>query len=564
MSQAPRILIVGGVAGGASAAARARRLSEDASIVLFERGPAVSFANCGLPYHIGGVIGERESLLLQTPESLRARFGLDVRTRTEVVSIDPQAQVVVARNLKTGTDTRERYDALVLSPGASPILPPIPGVDDERIFTLRNLEDMDAILAAVFTRGVARALVVGAGYIGLELAEQFQHRGLAVALVERLPHVLGVADAEMAAPLHEELTRHGVDLRLGRSVAAFQREGEALVAILDNGDRIACDLAVLGVGVRPETRLAKEAGLTLGPTGGILVDDQMHTSAPNIYAVGDAVEIREFVSDTPALIPLAGPANRQGRIAAEVIFGRASRYKGTQGTAICKVFDLNFAVTGLSEAALRRKGLAYRRIYVHPEHHASYYPGAQPISLKLLFDPESGRILGAQAVGMAGVDKRIDVIAVAQRAGMTVFDLEDLELCYAPPFGSAKDAVNMVGFVAANVLRGDMRLWEPEELASLRDDQLLLDVRSIPEHALGTIPGAGCIPVDELRSRVGDLPKEKELLVFCEVGQRGYVAARMLTQLGFKVRNLSGGYQRYAMWKSATTARLDGVAATAR
>jgi NADPH-dependent 2,4-dienoyl-CoA reductase/sulfur reductase-like enzyme/rhodanese-related sulfurtransferase len=556
MSRSTRIIVVGGVAGGASAAARARRLSEEASIVLFERGPYVSFANCGLPYHIGGVIQERNRLLVQTPESLNARFDIDVRVNTEVVSIDTQAKVVVARNLKTGKETREPYDALVLSPGAEAIRPGIPGAQDEKVFTLRNMGDMDAILATVSKDGVGRALVVGAGYIGLELAEQLHHRGLPVTLVEKLPHVLGVADTEMTFPLHEELARQGVDLRLGRSVSAFEKDGAELVAILDDGDRIRCDLAVMSVGVRPETRLAREAGLAIGTTGGILVDDQMRTSDPNIFAVGDAVEIREFVSGDPALIPLAGPANRQGRIAAEVILGRDSRYRATQGTSICKVFDLTFAMTGLSEAALQRKGLPYRRIYVHPADHATYYPDAHPISLKLLFDPEEGRILGAQAVGVAGVDKRIDVIAMAQRGGLTVFDLEDVELCYAPPFGSAKDAVNMAGFVASNVLRGDMELWEPEELAALTDNQVLLDVRTFQEFGHGSIPGASCAPVDELRDRLEDFPKEKELLVFCQVGLRGYVAARMLTQRGFKVRNLSGGYRRYAMWKGTHTVPL--------
>ena len=556
MSRSPRIVIVGGVAGGASAAARARRLSEAASIVLFERGPFVSFANCGLPYHIGGVIEERGRLLVQTPESLNARFDIDVRVNTEVVSINTQAQVVVARNLRTGMETREPYDALVLSPGAEAVRPGIPGAQNKRIFTLRNMGDMDAILTAVSKDGVARALVVGAGFIGLELAEQLHHRGLAVSLVEKLPHVLGVADTEMTFPLHEELARQGVDLRLGRSVSTFEEEDETLVAVLDDGDRIRCDLAVMSVGVRPETHLAREADLALGSTGGILVDDQMRTSQPNIFAVGDAVEIRDFVSGDPALIPLAGPANRQGRIAAEVILGRDSHYKATQGTSICKVFDLGFAMTGLSEATLKRKGIPYRCIYVHPADHATYYPGAHPISLKLIFDPKDGHILGAQAVGVAGADKRIDVIAVAQRAGLTVFDLEDLELCYAPPFGSAKDAVNMAGFVAANVLRGDVELWEPEELKGLKEDQMLLDVRTFQENALGSIPGALCAPVDELRDRLEDLPRERELLVFCQVGLRGYVAARILTQHGFRVRNLSGGYRRYAMWMGTHVAPL--------
>ena len=556
MSRSPRIVIVGGVAGGASAAARARRLSEEASIVLFERGPYVSFANCGLPYHIGGVITDRSRLLLQTPTSLKARFEIDVRVDTEVIAIDAGSQHVVARNLKTGAETREPYDALVLSPGAEAIRPPVPGIQHERIFTLRNMGDMDAILGTVTKDGVTRALVVGAGYIGLEMAEQLRHRGLEVVLVERLPHVLGVADTEMTFPLHEELTRQGVDLRLGRAVAAFEPAGDALVAVLDNGDRISCDLAVMSVGVKPEIRLAREAGLAIGSTGGILVDDQMRTSVPGIYAVGDAVEVREFVSGDQALIPLAGPANRQGRIAAEVILGRDSRYKATQGTAICKVFDLTFAMTGLSEAMLQKKGMAYQRIYVHPADHATYYPGAHAVTLKLLFEPQNGRILGAQAVGMAGVDKRIDVIAVAQRGGLTVFDLEDLELCYAPPFGSAKDVVNMAGFVASNVVRGDMGIWEPEELSTLTDDQILIDVRNPQEHAQGSIPGSICVPVDSLRERLNDLPKDKEVLVFCQVGVRAYIAARLLIQHGFKVRNLSGGYRRYAMWKGTHTVLL--------
>ncbi|MFN7958913.1 MAG: FAD-dependent oxidoreductase [Holophagaceae bacterium] len=556
MSGSPRILIVGGVAGGASAAARARRLSESATIIVFERGPYVSFANCGLPYHIGGVISDRSRLLLQTPASLEARFELDVRVNTEVVSIDSGSQVVVARNLKTGKESRERYDALILSPGAEAIRPPIPGVDHPAIFTLRNMGDMDAILEVTAKKSAGRALIVGAGYIGLELAEQFRHRGMEVALVERLPHVLGVADTEMTYPLHEELRRQEVDLRLGQAVSAFELDGAGLVATLDDGDRIACDLAVLCVGVKPEVRLAREAGLIIGPAGGIQVDDQMRTSQPNIYAVGDAVEVREFVSGEPAMIPLAGPANRQGRIAAEVVLGRDSRYKATQGTAICKVFDLSFAMTGLSETMLQRKGMPYQRIYVHPADHATYYPGAHPMTLKLLFDPEDGRILGAQAVGVAGVDKRIDVIAVAQRAGLTVFDLEDLELCYAPPYGSAKDAVNMAGFVASNVIRGDVALWEPEEIASLENHQVMLDVRTPQEHALGTIPGSTCAPVDELRDHIEEMPKDKEYLVFCQVGVRAYIAARLLAQHGFRVRNLSGGYRRYALWKGAHTVPL--------
>lgn len=546
MDHPKRIVIVGGVAGGASAATRARRLSEEAEITLFERGPNVSFANCGLPYHIAGVIPQRARLLVQTPRSLMERFNLDVRVDTEVQSIDPGARTVTVRDLKTGKVREHPYDALVLSPGAEPIRPPLPGIGDPRIRSLRNLGDMDAILQAM--EGATRALVVGAGYIGLEMAEAFRQRGLEVVLVEKLDQVMGVADADMVAPLHGELARNGVDLRLGTSVDAFEAGPEGLLAKLSDGSAIACGLAVLAIGVRPETSLARAAGLALGSTGGILVDEYMRTSDPAIWAVGDAVEVKDTVLDGPALIPLAGPANRQGRIAADNILGRPSVYKGTQGTAICKVFDLAFAMTGQSEKVLQRKGVAYRKIYVHPADHATYYPGAQPITLKLLFDGE-GRILGAQAVGASGVDKRIDVLATAMRGGLTVFDLEDAELCYAPPYGSAKDAVNMAGFVASNVLRGDVALWEPEELETLGPDQVLMDVRTLQEFKGGTIPGARLAPVDELRDRLDELEMDKEYLVFCQVGLRGYLASRLLGQLGYRVRNLSGGYKRYRMWK---------------
>jgi NADPH-dependent 2,4-dienoyl-CoA reductase/sulfur reductase-like enzyme/rhodanese-related sulfurtransferase len=544
-----RIVIVGGVAGGASAAARARRLSETAEITIFERGPDVSFANCGLPYHVAGAITDRNRLLVQTPESLRARFGLDVRVNTEVLRIDREAREVVVRERASGREYRQAYDALVLSPGAEPIRPPIAGVNDPRVLTLRNMEDMDRILEFVDAARPLVALVVGGGYIGLEMAEAFVHRGASVVLVERLKQVMGVADPEMVAPLQEELRRNGVDLRLGISVEAIDVEADFLQARLSDGSSVPCGLILLAVGVRPETRLAREAGLAIGGSGGIHVDAHMRTSDPAIWAVGDAVEVTDLVRQAPALIPLAGPANRQGRIAADNILGRNSRYTATQGTAICKVFDLAFAMTGASEAGLVRAGIPYRRIYVHPADHATYYPGAQPISLKLLFDPRDGRILGAQAVGASGVDKRIDVIATALRAGMTVYDLEDLELCYAPPFGSAKDPVNMAGFVASNVLRGDVRLWEPEELATLSPGQALLDVRTAEEFRRGSIPGAACIPVDDLRAVMAELPKERELLLFCEVGLRGYIAARLLAQHGFRVRNLSGGYRRYLMWK---------------
>lgn len=545
--QSPRrILIVGGVAGGASAAARARRLDENAKIILFERGPHVSFANCGLPYHIGGQIKERDRLLVQTPEGLHKRYRLDVRTQTEVLSIDREKCEVVARDLRRGTETRERYDALILSPGAEPIRPPIPGIESRRVLTLRSIPDMDAIIAALKDETAKSAVVVGGGYIGLEMAEALRERGLQVTLVELLNQVMAPADPEMAAPLHQELKLHGVDLRLGTSVTGFRDEEGKLSVQLSTGETLRAGLAILAIGVRPETKLAREAGLKLGPRGGIAVDEHMRTSDPNILAVGDAVEVADFVANTPSLIPLAGPANRQGRIAADAAFGRSTSYMKTQGTAICKVFGLAIGITGLSEKALKKLNRPYEKIYIHAASHAGYYPGAQPLSLKLLFDPKDGKVLGAQAVGADSVDKRIDVLAVAIRAGLTVYDLEDLELSYAPPYGSAKDPVNYAGFVAANVLRGDVRLCSVDEMLNPREDQKLLDVRTPAEVQAGTIPGAVNIPVDALRDRLNELPRDKEYLVTCQAGLRGYVACRIMSQRGYRCRNLSGGYKTYA------------------
>ncbi len=530
-----RILVVGGVAGGASAAARARRLSEKAEIVIFERGEHISFANCGLPYHIGGIITDRDRLLVQTPGSMLKTFRIDARVRTEVLRIDPAKKLIVTKDLPTGTERNEPYDFLILSPGAEPVRPPLPGIDSRRIFTLRNLGDMDAIKkAAEGTK--ERALVIGGGYIGLEMAEALRERGIPVTLVELMPQVMGPADPEMAAPLHRELTLRGVDLRLGTSVKAFRDEKESLVAELSTGE---------SVGVKPETRLAGEAGLKLGSKGGILVDKHMRTSDPSIFAVGDAVEVKDFVTDEPSLIPLAGPANRQGRIAADNIFGRNSFYKKTQGTAICKVFDLAIGMTGASEKTLKRLKKPYEKIYIHAASHASYYPDAFPVNLKLIFDPENGKILGAQAVGADGVDKRIDVIATALRAGLTIYDLEDLELSYAPPYGSAKDPVNYAGFVAANVARGDLKVCHPEDVKNPKKDRQILDVRPAASIAAGLIPGAVNIPLEELRDRLPELSKEKEYLVYCKVGLRGYLACRILSQNGFKCRNLTGGYETY-------------------
>jgi NADPH-dependent 2,4-dienoyl-CoA reductase/sulfur reductase-like enzyme/peroxiredoxin family protein/TusA-related sulfurtransferase/rhodanese-related sulfurtransferase len=549
-----KIVIIGGVAGGASAAARARRLSEEAEIILIERGPYVSFANCGLPYHIGGEITDRDRLLVTTPEQLRTRFCIDVRTRNEVTAIQPSEKTVEIKNLETGKIYRESYDALILSPGAEPVRPPIPGIGSPKVLTLRNMEDMDRIIQAL--DGKQHATVIGGGYIGLEMAEALRRRDIATALIELAPQVMSPADPEMVSILHQELKLYGVDLRLGISVTAFADTADGLKLTLSSGETFETGLAILAIGVKPETALAKAAGLELGPRGGIKVNDRMETSDKNIYAVGDAVEVIDFITRQPALIPLAGPANRQGRIAADNIFGRDARYNDTQGTAICKVFNLAIGMTGLSEKAAKRAGIAYEKVYVHPASHASYYPGAAPLSIKMMFDPMSGKVLGAQAVGSDGVDKRIDVFAVAIRAGLTVFDLEELELSYAPPYGSAKDPVNMAGFAAANVLRGDVKLCRVEEMLKPQADQVLLDVRTLEEFSVGTFPGAKNMPSDELRTRMGELSKEKEYLVFCKVGHRGYIACRTLSQSGFMCRNLSGGYTTYQRTEGLPAAEM--------
>ena len=570
-----RIVIVGGVAGGASAAAKARRMSEDAEIILFERGSDISFANCGLPYHVGGIIQDRARLLVQSPQAMRQRFAIDVRTRSEVIRINRPQKTVVVHDKAKDRQYEQPYDVLILSPGAEPVRPPIPGADHKRVFTLRSLADMDAIKAVVDAgvgatpcgcpeqaRGPAptSAVVVGGGYIGLEMTEALVHRGLAVSLVELESQVMGPIDPEMAKPLHEHLRLAGVDLCLNNSVTAIQeREGQLEVRVgatpcgcpgqargpAPTGRILPCGLVILAVGVRPEVKLAAEAGLTIGQRKGIVVDDHMRTSDPDIYAVGDAVEVQDLVGGFATVIPLAGPANRQGRIAAINALGGDAIYERTQGTAICKVFDLAVGMTGLSEKALKRAGLAYEKVYVHPASHAGYYPGATQMSLKLLFDPENGKVLGAQCVGADGVDKRIDVLAVAIRAGMTVYDLEKLELAYAPPFGSAKDPVNYAGFVAANVLRKEVRVCHVADVLNPGPKQLLLDVRTTPEVQQGTIPGSVHIPLDELRRRLGELPKDKEVLVFCQVGLRGYLACRILSQNGVACRNLSGGYKTY-------------------
>ncbi len=550
-----KLVIVGGVAGGASAAARARRLSEDADIVMFERGPDVSFANCGLPYHIGDVIPQREKLLVTTPERLRERFRLDVRTRSEVIAIDRRNKTVRVRDLTAGREYEEAFDKLILAPGAAPIRPPIPGADLPSVFTLRNLADTDRIKKLVDGK-IERAVIVGAGFIGLELAENFVHRGVATTVLDRNRQILPPFDAEMTTPLLATLRDKGVEVLLGQTAEAIAPGPDGMTVTLTSGDRRTAQLVVLGVGVRPENALAVQAGLEVGPRGGIRVNEYLQTTDPDIFAVGDVIETTDFGTGERTQVPLAGPANRQGRIAADNVFGRKSKYRGTQGTAILGCFGTTAAITGLSEKALQRLGRPYRKVYVHPAHHAGYYPGAEGMSLKLLFDPATGKLLGAQGVGGAGVDKRIDVLAVAVQAGMTVFDLEEMELCYAPQFGSAKDPVNMAGFVAGGLLRGDHPQTDWEEVAAMVDKPLLLDVRTPLEFANGHIPDAINIPVDDLRNRLAELPKNRPIVVYCQVGQRGYLATRILMQAGFAATNLGGGYRTYLLHAPPTPAPL--------
>jgi NADPH-dependent 2,4-dienoyl-CoA reductase/sulfur reductase-like enzyme/rhodanese-related sulfurtransferase len=552
-----RLIIIGGVAGGATAAARARRVCEACEIIIFERGPHVSFANCGLPYFVGGEIAEPDSLLVQTPESLKARFNLDVRVKTEVIRINRAARLVCAREVETGREYDEAYDALILSVGASPLKPPLPGIDRPGHFMLRNIPDVERIMTWSSECGRCRAVVVGGGYIGLEMAEQLRRRGHEVTVVEAQPQVMAPLDPDMAAWLHRELRENGVTLYLNNPVVSFEPPSEkepakSSLVVLKNGRRLPADTVVLGMGVKPEVTLAKEAGLEIGALGGIRVDEQLRTSDPLIWAVGDAIEVRDGVTGQWALVPLAGPANRQGRIAADNILGRPSRYGSTLGTSILRLFTLTAACTGANEKTLRAAAIPFQVVHLHPGSHAGYYPGAEPIAMKILFAPETGKLLGAQAVGREGVDKRIDVLATALKAGMTVHDLVDLELAYAPPYGSAKDPVNVAGMVAQNVVKGDVAVAQWREVASLDSrTTVLLDVRRPDERARGAIPGSFHIPLDELRSRMDELPRDRDIVVYCQTGQRSYIAARMLGQHGFRARNLTGSYRTWeaAQWQ---------------
>lgn len=551
-----RVIIVGGVAGGASCAARLRRLDEKADILMVERGPYVSYANCGLPYHVGGTIEKESSLLVATEQTFRSHFAIDCRTRCEVIGISSAKKTVELKNHATGEVTTEHYDKLVLSPGAAPIRPPLPGIDLPGIFSVRTVPDarqmrewldrgaaeqagMNSYTGYQTVTAPKRAVVVGGGFIGLEMVENLVHRGLEVTLIEKLDQVMPPLDPEMARLVQRYLVKHGVRLELNDGVAGFEQSADGSLEVLtSSGKGHPADIVILAIGVKPEIELAKMAGIEIGQRGGIRVDEHMCTTNPDIFAVGDAVEVKDFVTGQWTLIPLAGPANRQGRIAADVIAGRDSRYRGTQGTSICQIFEAAIAQTGASEKVLVQLGdKDFEKIYLYQNSHAGYYPGAKVLPIKILFRKSDGRLLGAQVLGEDGVPKRIDSFAMAIQMGSTVYDLEEAELCYAPPFGSAKDPVNFAGMVAANSLRGDMPLSHWSSL----DGEFLLDVRNPPELAVECVPGAVNIPLPELRARLGELPRDREIRVICRSAQRAYYATRILLQNGFKARNISGG-----------------------
>ncbi len=543
-----KIVIVGGVAGGATTAARLRRMDEQAQIVLFERGEYISYANCGLPYYIGGVISDREKLFVQTPEGFSARFKIDVRIHSEVTRLDLKAKRVAVTNLKSGKTYQESYDKLVLSPGAEPVKPPIPGIDLEGIFTVRNVPDSDRIKEYIEKRNVRRVLIVGAGFIGLEMAENLHYRGIFVTIVEMAEQVMTPLDFEMAAEVHQHLKSKKVEFYLNEAVSAFESRLGRLIARLSSGRELRIDMVVLGIGVRPESSLAREAGLEIGERGGIKVNEHLQTSNPDVYALGDAIEYPNPVVGRPMITYLAGPANKQGRIVADnIVLGNKRRYGGSIATAIAKVFDLTVASTGMSEKALRAEGIPFISSITHSASHAGYYPDAQPASLKIVFSPDDGRLFGAQIVGYEGVDKRVDMIAVILKQGGTIYDLQEIEHAYAPPFSSAKDPVNIAGFVAENVLAGLVKIvhWHDltgEELAR----SFMLDVREPEEYELGRIEGATNIALNSLRDCLKELPREKRIIVYCAAGLRAYLACRILSQNGFpEVYNLSGGYKTY-------------------
>lgn len=542
-----KVVIVGGVAGGASAAARIRRLDESAQIIIFERCAYISYANCGLPYFIGGIIEDRDALTLQTPESFHARFNIDVRVRHEVMGINPKQKTVRVRRLEDGTEFEESYDRLLLSPGASPMRPAMPGLDSARLFSLRTVEDTLRIRSFVEREKPARAVLAGGGFIGLEVAENLHKMGVEVTILQRPNQVLTPLDADMASFVHSKLHARGIHLMLGTAVAGFETRGGTILTHLSDGSTLQSEMAILAIGVAPETTLARSAGLELGVRDSIVVDAHMRTSVPDIYAVGDAVQIRHGVTGAAGLISLAGPANKQGRIAADNICGIPTAYNGAYGSSVIKIFDMTAASTGLNERAARAAGLRYEKIVLSPASHASYYPGGRAMTLKLLFEQDTLRILGAQIVGFDGVDKRIDVIATAMQAGLKVTELTLLDLAYAPPYSSAKDPVNMAGYVAENIVTGKVAQFHWEDLPALSQDEgaILLDTRTPAEYAAGHAPGFINIPLDDLRERMGELEPGKTVYVMCQSGLRSYLACRILKQKGFNCRNFSGGYRFY-------------------
>lgn len=537
-----KTVIIGGVAGGASAAARLRRLDESAEIVILERGEYVSFANCGLPYYIGGVITDKNNLTLQTPESFRARFNIDVRVNSEAVKIDPAAKTVTVKNLKNGDSYTESYDNLLLSPGAEPIKPNIGGIDSDIVFTLRNIPDTLKIKKYIENAKPKSAVVVGGGYIGIEMAENLKEAGLRVSVVELADHLIAPLDFDMAADVHRYIKSKGIELYLNNGVKAI----DGHTVILQNG-RIDADMIIMSVGVRPETALARECGIETNNRGSIIADRNMKTNIPDVYAVGDAVEVRDFVTGNPAFIPLAGPANKQGRIAADNIAGIPSQYTGTQGSAVLKLFDMTVATTGLNEKGAKSAGIDYDKTYIYSGSHASYYPDANNMSIKALWDKKTLKILGAQIIGFDGVDKRMDVLATAIRFGAKITDLTELELCYAPPFGSAKDPVNMLGFVGENIVTGKIKQFFWHDVKNLpRDGSVtLLDVRTATEVSRGKIDGFINIPLDSLRDRISEIPKNKPVYVHCHIGSRSYIACRILFGNGYDCFNLAGGWRLY-------------------
>lgn len=546
---AKKVLIVGGVAGGASTAARLRRIDEQAEIIMFERGEFISFANCGLPYFIGGAIEERSALLLQTPEAMKNRFEIDVRVWNEVTGIDREKKEVTVKKVQTGESYTESYDVLVLSPGSTPLRPPIPGIDAPNIMSLWNIPDTDKIKAFIDEKKPARAAVIGGGFIGIEMAENLHDRGIDVAVVEMADQVMAPVDYDMAQHLHRHIDQKGVRLYLGDGVDHFEQNGDVTNIVLKSGKIVEADLVILSIGIRPNGELAKMAGLETNRRGGIVVDEFMRTADKNVYALGDAVEVIDFNTKEQTMVPLAGPANKQGRIVANNICGWEEPYKGTMGTSIAKVFDMTVASTGLNEKTLWKMGKKHREDYrvtiIMPKSHASYYPGARPMFLKMIFDLE-GKVLGAQIVGYEGIDKRIDVLATAMRFGASIYDLKELELAYAPPFSSAKDPVNMAGFSAENILRGDMDNILYHEMDALdMAKTTILDVRTSAERELGFLPDSMHIPVDNLRDRLSELDKKKEVVVYCAVGIRAYIATRILKANGFNVKNYAGGYNHY-------------------